>query len=99
MADVYLAHDDILDRDVALKVLSSRYASDEEFVKRFKREAQSAAAISHPNILSILDRVEIEDETYYIAMKYLPRRTHQDRINKLIANHAHTAADMRQLMT
>ena len=48
MADVYLAHDDILDRDVALKVMSSRYASDEEFVERFKREAQSAAALCTP---------------------------------------------------
>ena len=56
MADVYLAHDDTLDRDVALKVMSSRYASDEEFVERFKREAQSAAALSHPNIVSIFDR-------------------------------------------
>src|SRR5919112_1780236 len=75
MADVYLAHDDILDRDVALKVMSSRYASDEEFVERFKREAQSAAALSHPNIVSIFDRGESEDGTYYIAMEYLPART------------------------
>ena len=75
MADVYLAHDDILDRDVALKVMSSRYASDEEFVERFKREAQSAAALSHPNIVSIFDRGESEDGTYYIAMEYLPGGT------------------------
>src|SRR3712207_7793275 len=80
MADVYLAHDDILDRDVALKVMSSRYRGDEEFVERFKREAQSAAALSHPNIVSICDRGESEDGTYYIAMEYLPGGTLKDRI-------------------
>src|SRR5918994_1082527 len=92
MADVYLAHDDILDRDVALKVMSSRYAIDEEFVERFKREAQSAAALSHPNIVSIFDRGESEDGTYYIAMEYLPGGTLKNRIVKRGALPAHTAA-------
>jgi eukaryotic-like serine/threonine-protein kinase len=92
MADVYLAHDGILDRDVALKVMSSRYASDEEFVERFKREAQSAAALSHPNIVSIFDRGESEDGTYYIAMEYLPGGTLKDRIVKRGALPARTAA-------
>jgi len=92
MADVYLAHDDILDRDVALKVMSSRYASDEEFVERFKREAQSAAALSHPNIVSIFDRGESEDGTYYIAMEYLSGGTLKNRIVKRGALPAHTAA-------
>jgi eukaryotic-like serine/threonine-protein kinase len=92
MADVYLAHDDILDRDVALKVMSSRYASDEEFVERFKREAQSAAALSHPNIVSIFDRGESEDGTYYIAMEYLPGGTLKNRILKRGALPARTAA-------
>ena len=68
MAEVYLAHDDVLDRSVALKVMSGRYADDEEFVERFKREAQSAAALSHPNIVSIYDRGESEDGMYYIAI-------------------------------
>lgn len=80
MADVYLAHDEVLDRDVALKVLSQRYANDEEFVERFKREAQSAAALSHPNIVSIYDRGETDDGTYYIAMEYLPGGTLKERI-------------------
>jgi eukaryotic-like serine/threonine-protein kinase len=92
MADVYLAHDDILDRDVALKVMSSRYASDEEFVERFKREAQSAAALSHPNIVSIFDSGESEDGTYYIAMEYLPGGTLKNRILKRGALPARTAA-------
>jgi beta-lactam-binding protein with PASTA domain/tRNA A-37 threonylcarbamoyl transferase component Bud32 len=82
MAEVYLAHDEVLDRNVALKVLSRRYADDEEFIERFKREAQSAAALSHPNIVSIYDRRETDDDTYYIAMEYLPGGTLKDRILK-----------------
>ncbi len=92
MADVFLAHDDVLDRDVALKVMSTRYASDGEFIERFKREAQSAAALSHPNIVSIFDRGEAEDGTYYIAMEYLPGGTLKDRILKRGALPARTAA-------
>jgi eukaryotic-like serine/threonine-protein kinase len=80
MADVYLAHDNVLDRDVALKVLKEHYAQNHEFVKRFIREAQSAAALSHPNIVSIFDRGTSEDGTYYIAMEYLPGGTLKDRI-------------------
>lgn len=92
MAEVYLAHDDVLDRSVALKVMSGRYADDEEFVERFKREAQSAAALSHPNIVSIYDRGESEDGTYYIAMEYLPGGTLKDRILKRGALAPRTAA-------
>jgi eukaryotic-like serine/threonine-protein kinase len=77
---------------VALKVMSNRYASDEEFVERFKREAQSAAALSHPNIVSIFDRGESEDGTYYIAMEYLPGGTLKNRIVKRGALPARTAA-------
>ncbi|HKH11231.1 MAG TPA: PASTA domain-containing protein [Rubrobacter sp.] len=92
MADVFLAHDDILDRDVALKVMSGRYAGDDEFVERFRREAQSAAALSHPNIVSIFDRGEADDGTYYIAMEYLPGGTLKDRILKRGALPPRTAA-------
>jgi eukaryotic-like serine/threonine-protein kinase len=80
MADVFLAHDNILDRGVALKLLKDQYAGNEEFVERFKREARNAAALSHPNIVSIFDRGESEDGTYYIAMEYLPGGTLKDRI-------------------
>ena len=52
---VYLAHDDVLDRDVALKVLRDQYVKHEEFVERFRREAKSAAALNHPNIVSAYD--------------------------------------------
>ncbi|MDN5697631.1 MAG: Stk1 family PASTA domain-containing Ser/Thr kinase, partial [Rubrobacter sp.] len=98
MADVYLAHDDVLDRDVALKIMSGNHSSDEEFVERFKREAQSAAALTHPNIVSIYDRGETEQEsgpgTYYIAMEYLPGGTLKDRLNSGGALPARTAAEV-----
>ena len=82
MAEVYLAHDEVLDRDVALKILHGQYADDEEFVERFRREAQSAAGLSHPNIVSIYDRGRSEDGAYYIAMEYVPRGTLKDRISR-----------------
>jgi beta-lactam-binding protein with PASTA domain/tRNA A-37 threonylcarbamoyl transferase component Bud32 len=68
MANVYLAEDTELGRPVAIKILNERYATDELFVERFRREAKSAAALSHPNIVSIYDRGEA-DGTYYIAME------------------------------
>ena len=70
MADVFLAHDNELDRDVAIKVLHDRFAQDKEFVERFRREAQSAAGLQHPNVVSIFDRGEIDD-TFFIAMEYV----------------------------
>ena len=82
MAEVYLAHDEVLDRAVALKILRGQYADDEEFVERFRREAQSAAGLSHPNIVSIYDRGRSEDGAYYIAMEYVPRGTLKDRISR-----------------
>jgi len=71
MADVYLAEDLQLGRQVALKILQRRFAEDQEFVERFRREASSAAGLSHPNVVSVFDRGEW-DGTYYIAMEYLP---------------------------
>jgi serine/threonine protein kinase len=80
MADVYLAHDNILDRDVAIKLLKERYAENEEFVERFRREARSAASLSHPHIVPVFAQGRSEDGTYYIAMEYLPGGTLKDRI-------------------
>jgi beta-lactam-binding protein with PASTA domain len=74
MADVYLAEDQELGRRVALKLLDDRHSADEQFVERFRREAQSAAGLNHPNIVSIFDRGRAEG-TYYIAMEYLDGRT------------------------
>ena len=82
MADVYLAHDEVLDRDVALKVLNRRLSGDEEFVERFRREARSAATLSHPNVVQIYDRGEAEDGASYISMEYLPGGTLEDRISR-----------------
>ena len=82
MAEVYLAHDDVLDREVALKILRNQYANDEEFVERFRREAQSAASLSHPNIVSIYDRGRSDDGAYYIAMEHVQRGTLKDRIKR-----------------
>ena len=74
MADVYLAEDEELGRRVAIKILNDKYAPDEQFVERFRREAKNAAGLSHPNIVSIYDRGEAEG-TYYIAMEYLDGRS------------------------
>src|ERR1700760_842117 len=74
MADVYLAQDEQLGRQVALKLLHRRFAEDPGFVERFRREAQAAAGLQHPNVVSVYDRGQFED-TYYIAMEYLPGRS------------------------
>jgi eukaryotic-like serine/threonine-protein kinase len=79
MADVYCAHDEHLGRDVALKMLHRRFAQDQEFVERFRREASSAAGLQHPNVVNVFDRGEY-DGTYYIAMEYLRGRTLKDLI-------------------
>ena len=74
MADVYCAEDLQLGRKVALKLLYRRFAEDEEFVERFRREASSAAGLQHPNVVSVYDRGEFDD-TYYIAMEFLEGRS------------------------
>ena len=71
MANVWLAHDRLLDRQVAVKILADRYASDPDFVERFRREASAAAGLSHPNIVTVYDRGEAEG-SYYIVMEHLP---------------------------
>jgi beta-lactam-binding protein with PASTA domain/predicted Ser/Thr protein kinase len=74
MADVFLAEDQQLGRKVALKLLHRRFAEDPDFVERFRREAQAAAGLQHPNVVSVYDRGSFDD-TYYIAMEYLPGRS------------------------
>jgi eukaryotic-like serine/threonine-protein kinase len=73
MADVYCAEDTHLGRQVAIKVLHRRFAQDQEFVERFRREAKSAAGLNHPNVVGVFDRGEHEG-TYYIAMEFLEGR-------------------------
>ena len=81
MADVWLAEDTHLQRHVALKVLHRRFAQDREFVQRFQREAESAAGLQHPNIVSVFDRGEFEG-TYYIAMQYVDGPTLKQLIDR-----------------
>jgi eukaryotic-like serine/threonine-protein kinase len=79
MASVYLAEDEDLGRRVAIKILSERYASDDNFNERFRREAKSAASLSHPNIVSIYDRGDAEGQPY-IAMEVIEGRTLKELI-------------------
>jgi serine/threonine-protein kinase len=74
MATVYLAEDQELGRRIAIKILNAKHASDKQFVERFRREASSAAGLSHPNIVQIYDRGNAEG-TYYIAMEVIEGRT------------------------
>src|SRR5271156_7005598 len=73
MAEVYRAHDRLLDRPVALKVLFSELSIDRSFVERFRREAQAAANLSHPNIVPVFDWGE-DDGSYFIVMEYVQGR-------------------------
>jgi eukaryotic-like serine/threonine-protein kinase len=77
MAEVYLARDQLLDRPVAVKVLFEEYARDPSFVERFRREAQSAANLNHPNIVAIYDWGQ-ERGTYFIVMEYVRGRSLRD---------------------
>jgi eukaryotic-like serine/threonine-protein kinase len=70
MAKVYLASDRVLERPVAVKVLSPPYAQDPVFVERFRREARSAARLSHPNIVTVFDSGSDADE-HYLVMEYV----------------------------
>jgi eukaryotic-like serine/threonine-protein kinase len=83
MADVYAAEDTHLGREVALKVLHRRFAQDQEFVERFRREAKAAAGLAHPNVVGVFDRGEHEG-TYYIAMECLTGRT----LKEIVASEA-----------
>jgi serine/threonine-protein kinase len=79
MAEVYLAHDQLLNRPIALKALFPEYAREPSFVERFRREAQAAANLNHPNIVAIYDWGQ-EDGTYFIVMEYVEGRALRDLI-------------------
>ena len=81
MANVYLAYDTILDRNVAVKVLRGDLASDEKFVRRFQREALSASSLSHPNIVEVYDVGE-DNGNYYIVMEYVDGKHLKNLIKK-----------------
>src|SRR5688500_8361520 len=79
MADVHLALDERLGREVAVKLLHPGLASDPAFVERFRREAQNAASLNHPNIVSVYDWGS-DDGTYYLVMEHVPGSTLKDVI-------------------
>lgn len=81
MANVYLAYDTILDRNVAVKVLRGDLAGDEKFVRRFQREALSASSLTHPNIVEVYDVGE-DNGQYYIVMEYVEGRHLKNLIKK-----------------
>lgn len=81
MANVYLAYDTILDRDVAIKILRGDLASDEKFVRRFQREALSASSLSHPNIVEMYDVGE-DNGNYFIVMEYIEGKTLKQLLKK-----------------
>ena len=94
MADVFLARDILLDRDVAVKVLFPEHAIDPNFVERFRREAQAVAGLNHPNIVSVYDWGQTGN-TYFMAMEYVDGRTLADalrRSGRLTAKSAATVA-------
>src|ERR1700759_3572266 len=79
IAEVDLAHDQLLGRPVALKALSPEFAGEPTFVERFRREAQAAANLNHPNIVSVYDWGQYAN-TYLMAMEYVQCRTLPDLI-------------------
>lgn len=88
MALVYKAHDVLLNRNVAIKVLRQQFVNDEEFIRRFRREAQSAASLSHPNVVSVYD-VGQEDDIHYIVMEYVEGQN----LNEIIKERAPLQVD------
>ena len=83
MANVYLAFDTILDRNVAVKVLRGDLATDEKFVRRFQREALSSSSLTHPNIVEVYDVGE-DDGVYYIVMEYIEGKHLKNLLKKRV---------------
>ena len=81
MANVYLAYDTILEREVAVKILRGDLAEDDKFVRRFQREANSASSLKHPNIVEVYDVGE-DDGKYFIVMEYINGKTLKSLIKK-----------------
>jgi predicted Ser/Thr protein kinase len=80
MSSVYRAHDKLLERDVALKILHEHHHEDEEYVERFRREARAVAQLSHPNIVTVIDRGE-EDGRQFIVFEYVAGQTLKELVD------------------
>jgi serine/threonine-protein kinase len=96
MADVWSADDAMLGRQVALKFLHERFGADEQFVERFRREAQAAAGLQHPNVVGVYDRGE-HDERYWIAMEYVQGASLKDLIDRGLSG-SETVEIVRQIL-
>ena len=81
MAEVYRAHDKLLDRFVAIKILRAHFVDDDDFINRFKKEAQAAAKLSHPNIVNIYDVGRFED-VHYIVMEFVSGETLKEKLQR-----------------
>jgi eukaryotic-like serine/threonine-protein kinase len=97
MADVWSADDEMLGRQVALKFLHERFGADEQFVERFRREAQAAAGLQHPNVVSVYDRGEHEGRNW-IAMEYVQGASLKDLIERGLSP-AESVEIVRQILT
>ena len=93
MAEVFLAHDRLLDRPVAVKRLYSEFAADDSFVERFEREAKAVAKLNHPNIVSVYDW-GVEGDTQYLVMEYVKGRTLAEILHAEGRLHPDRAADI-----
>ena len=93
MAEVFLARDQALDRPVAVKILFPEYATDPAFVERFRREAQAAANLSHPNIVGVYDWGS-ESGTYYIVMEYVEGQSLAEVVRDAGPLHPRRAAEI-----
>lgn len=98
MANVYLANDAILNRNVAIKVLRGDLANDDKFVRRFQREALSASSLSHPNIVQIYDVGE-DEGNYYIVMEYVPGKNLKQLLKKRGSLTVHEVVDIMLQIT
>jgi eukaryotic-like serine/threonine-protein kinase len=81
MSSVFKAHDRLLDRNVALKILHQHYTEDEEYLERFRREARSVAQLSHPNIVTVIDRGEAEGRQF-IVFEFVDGETLKDLVDR-----------------
>jgi len=98
MASVYLANDNVLDREVALKVIHPHLAKDKSFVDKFRREAKVAAKLSHPNLVNVFDQ-GTDGEVIFLVMEYVPGITLRDAMNDFGALDANKTLDIIEPLT
>ena len=98
MASVYLAHDNVLEREVAIKVIHAHLAKDKSFVDKFRREAKVAAKLSHPNLVNVFDQGS-DGDAIFLVMEYVPGITLRDAMNDFGALDANRALEIIEPLT